>query len=342
MRGFSGTQINTLYNGIKIGPSEMTGRVMDTANLEQIEILKGPASLMSGEGATGGAINYVNKKPHIGKIVNEAFTSFDSFYGFRAGFGSGGSTAVKGLDYRFDGPSQHQLHDDTCPNLTNISALDIESPTAKMGRRAEVGQEQVLLPWFLAFSAALLLLAGRLDPDPILSGGPRAPISAERQADASPTYNVLDNTGAKERGCGGLSGTSQNVAQEPSLSYKASAAGTTTRSMRSTTPGPRTSIRSIANGRHPARRRLMARPTDFIPASLMRTAAAALGRAGNRNVVQDDFFNSDFVICQSGSWLHGPQQTSTSLPLTIFLTSRIGRRSPDASLLGGLRVRRST
>ena len=31
MRGFTGNQINTLYNGIKIGPSDMTGRVMDTA-----------------------------------------------------------------------------------------------------------------------------------------------------------------------------------------------------------------------------------------------------------------------------------------------------------------------
>ena len=61
MRGFSGTQINTLYNGIKIGPSEMTGRVMDTGNLDRIEILKGPASLLSGEGATGGAVNYVTK-----------------------------------------------------------------------------------------------------------------------------------------------------------------------------------------------------------------------------------------------------------------------------------------
>ena len=44
----------------------MTGRPMDTANLEQVEILKGPASLMSGEGATGGAINYVTKAPHTG------------------------------------------------------------------------------------------------------------------------------------------------------------------------------------------------------------------------------------------------------------------------------------
>ncbi len=74
MRGFAGDQINTLYNDIKIGPSTMTGRPMDVGNLEQIEILKGPASLLSGEGATGGTINYVTKKPHTGKIENEAFT----------------------------------------------------------------------------------------------------------------------------------------------------------------------------------------------------------------------------------------------------------------------------
>src|SRR5262249_5151199 len=100
MRGFSGTQINTLYNGIKIGPSEMTGRVMDTANLQQVEFYKGPNSLMSGEGAVGGTVNYVTKQPHTGPIVNEAFTSFDSFSGFRVGYGSGGSTPISGLDYR--------------------------------------------------------------------------------------------------------------------------------------------------------------------------------------------------------------------------------------------------
>ena len=61
MRGFAGDQINTLYNDIRIGPSTMTGRPMDTANLERVEILKGPASLLSGKGATGGAVNYVTK-----------------------------------------------------------------------------------------------------------------------------------------------------------------------------------------------------------------------------------------------------------------------------------------
>ena len=61
MRGYSFRQVNTLYNGIKTGPSSMTSRVMDTGNLDRIEFLKGPASLMSGEGATGGAINYVTR-----------------------------------------------------------------------------------------------------------------------------------------------------------------------------------------------------------------------------------------------------------------------------------------
>ena len=76
MRGFAGDQINTLYNDIWIGPSTMTGRPMDTANLERVEILKGPASLLSGIGATGGAVNYVTKAPHTGPIVNEAFAAF--------------------------------------------------------------------------------------------------------------------------------------------------------------------------------------------------------------------------------------------------------------------------
>jgi len=123
MRGFNGDQINTLYNGIKMGPATMTGRPMDVGNLEQIEILKGPASLLSGEGATGGAINYVTKRPHTGKIENEAFTSYDSIRGFRSGFGSGGSSAIKGLDYRFDvtGAQGLSFIDDTYSRLLNIS-----------------------------------------------------------------------------------------------------------------------------------------------------------------------------------------------------------------------------
>jgi iron complex outermembrane receptor protein len=102
LRGFSGSQINTLYNGIRTGPQNMTSRVMDSANLERVEVLRGPASLMSGEGAAGGSINFVTRKPHTGAVENELFVSYGSFNAWRSSFGSGGSTAVQGLDYRFD------------------------------------------------------------------------------------------------------------------------------------------------------------------------------------------------------------------------------------------------
>lgn len=122
MRGFTNSQINTLYNGIKIGPQNMTSRIMDTANLEAVEILKGPASLISGEGAAGGAINFVTKQPHTGPIRNEADFSWDSLNSFRAHYGSGGSTNVQGLDYRFDvsRSSLNGFADDT-----NTKTLDV-------------------------------------------------------------------------------------------------------------------------------------------------------------------------------------------------------------------------
>jgi iron complex outermembrane recepter protein len=123
MRGFSDNQINILYNGIKIGPQGMTSRYMDTANLGSVEILKGPSSLMSGEGASGGAINFVNKQPTSGPVQNEAFFSYDSLNSFRSSYGSGGSTNVQGLDYRFDisRSSLNGFIDDTDTKTFNVS-----------------------------------------------------------------------------------------------------------------------------------------------------------------------------------------------------------------------------
>jgi len=102
MRGFANSQINTLYNGLKIGPPNMTSRVMDVANLERIEFLKGPASLMSGEGASGGAVNFVTRQPRRGKPRHEANLSAGSFGAVRSWFGSGGTTSLESLDYRID------------------------------------------------------------------------------------------------------------------------------------------------------------------------------------------------------------------------------------------------
>ncbi|MDB5811962.1 MAG: TonB-dependent receptor family protein [Betaproteobacteria bacterium] len=127
MRGYTNSQITTLYNGIKIGPQNMTSRVMDSGNLDRIEFLKGAASLMSGEGAIGGAVNFVTKRPHTGAIENEAYVSYGSFNTVRTGFGSGGSTSKEGLDYRFDliRSSSNGFVDDTHSQNWNLStALD--------------------------------------------------------------------------------------------------------------------------------------------------------------------------------------------------------------------------
>ncbi|MCJ9701416.1 TonB-dependent siderophore receptor, partial [Bradyrhizobium sp. SHOUNA76] len=123
MRGFTNSQINTLYNGIKIGPQNMTSRITDTSNLEAVEFLKGPASLISGEGAAGGAINFVTKAPHTGPIRNEADFSWDSLNSFRTHYGSGGSTNVQGLDYRFDisRSSLNGFADDTNTKTFDVS-----------------------------------------------------------------------------------------------------------------------------------------------------------------------------------------------------------------------------
>jgi iron complex outermembrane receptor protein len=101
MRGFSGDQINILYNGISLGPQDLTGRVMDAFMFDQVEFLKGSSALESGQGAIGGSVNYVTRQPASGPIQNQAYVGMDSLGSIRSGYDSTGSTAIKGLDYRF-------------------------------------------------------------------------------------------------------------------------------------------------------------------------------------------------------------------------------------------------
>jgi iron complex outermembrane recepter protein len=123
MRGFTGPEVNTLYNGIWIGPSDITSRVMETANLQQVEFLKGPSSLMTGLDAIGGSVNYVSRQPTTGPIKSELDASIDSLGTYRTHYGSGGSTNISGLDYRFDVSSSkiNSFVDGDYQQLNNIS-----------------------------------------------------------------------------------------------------------------------------------------------------------------------------------------------------------------------------
>ena len=102
MRGFSQNQIRLLFDGLSLGPTGFVTRPRDSWNLDRVEILKGPASVLYGEGAVAGAVNLVTKRPIRELTGSEAFLSYGSFNTLRAGVGSGGKLGTDQLHYRVD------------------------------------------------------------------------------------------------------------------------------------------------------------------------------------------------------------------------------------------------
>jgi iron complex outermembrane receptor protein len=87
MRGFTGEQITVLHNGLYLGPANMINRPGNTFNIESIDVLKGPASVLYGQGAVGGAVNIVNKSPDFKKDSLQALASYASFETMSLGVG---------------------------------------------------------------------------------------------------------------------------------------------------------------------------------------------------------------------------------------------------------------
>jgi len=100
MRGFSGGSVSVNYDGVH-QPSTMVTRNFDTFAFDRIEVLKGPASVLFGEGALGGAVNFVPKKPILQAQQFQALGQYGSFDAFRAAFDAnlplGDKAAVRGV-----------------------------------------------------------------------------------------------------------------------------------------------------------------------------------------------------------------------------------------------------
>jgi len=60
-RGFSGSQIGQLFNGIDVQYATIAARPVDAWQYARIEAIGGPSSFLHGVGALGGAINYVTR-----------------------------------------------------------------------------------------------------------------------------------------------------------------------------------------------------------------------------------------------------------------------------------------
>ncbi|MCA6111255.1 TonB-dependent siderophore receptor [Bradyrhizobium sp. CNPSo 4026] len=99
-RGFTGNgTVMTLYDGTRlyVGSGTLTFPY-DTWSAERIEVLRGPASVMYGEGAIGGAVNVISKLP-LWVPRNQAEISFDTNMRRRLAVDSGGPVG-KDVAYR--------------------------------------------------------------------------------------------------------------------------------------------------------------------------------------------------------------------------------------------------
>ncbi|WP_437880172.1 TonB-dependent receptor [Pseudomonas sp. LRF_L74] len=87
MRGFTGNAVNVLQDGVRVASSTFTTRDVDTWNYERIEVLKGPSSVLYGEGALGGAVNMITRKASLDGQQLDGMLSYGSFATRRSAIG---------------------------------------------------------------------------------------------------------------------------------------------------------------------------------------------------------------------------------------------------------------
>ncbi|CAI8886761.1 iron complex outermembrane recepter protein [Pseudomonas sp. IT-93MI4] len=102
-RGFTGqSSVMQLYDGNRMytGMGTVTFPV-DTWSVQRVDVLRGPASVLYGEGATGAVVNVIPKKPFEGEIENHLGLGYGSYDSQQQAFDSGGSLTDT-LSYRLN------------------------------------------------------------------------------------------------------------------------------------------------------------------------------------------------------------------------------------------------
>jgi len=105
-RGFTGqNSVKQLYNGLEMfNAGGVVSFPFDPWNVERVEALYGPASVLYGTGAIGGAVNVVPKRPDPTQSRTEVLLGLGSYGARQAAIGSTGPLghAASGLSYRVD------------------------------------------------------------------------------------------------------------------------------------------------------------------------------------------------------------------------------------------------
>lgn len=102
-RGFGGlNSVMKLYDGAQLFVASGTLTFpFDTWSVERIEFLGGPASVMYGNGAIGGVVNVIPRRPNRYTTENAARVAVGSHNTWRGAFGRGGPVNDR-VAYRFD------------------------------------------------------------------------------------------------------------------------------------------------------------------------------------------------------------------------------------------------
>lgn len=146
-RGFSGSQITQLFNGISVQYDVIAARPVDSWIYDRVEAIGGPSAFLFGAGAVGGSVNYLTKTAERSP-VSELQVRLGSFntrqYSFGINRQIAGDSAQDGHFLRLDMNSRNSdgwvdgnksrsqqvatsLLSDLAPGLTHLLALEYQN-----------------------------------------------------------------------------------------------------------------------------------------------------------------------------------------------------------------------
>ncbi|PTQ64669.1 iron complex outermembrane receptor protein [Sphingomonas sp. PP-CE-3G-477] len=79
LRGFSGGAVSILQDGVRVSTSTVVQRDTNVWHYDRIDVIKGPASVLYGEGALAGVINKITRKPTLDGDHLDGLLSIGSF-----------------------------------------------------------------------------------------------------------------------------------------------------------------------------------------------------------------------------------------------------------------------
>lgn len=108
IRGFGDDPSQLFWNGLSLpGDSYVNSPLIDPYTLQQIEVLRGPASVLYGQSAPGGIVNFRSKRP-TEEPLREVIVGTGNFGRAYTGFDFGGPITENGdLLYRLTGVAYH-------------------------------------------------------------------------------------------------------------------------------------------------------------------------------------------------------------------------------------------